>query len=78
MDVELRALTKKVDNINFPCDVRANLIADHDNRLQRMEDDIVEAKEHKSDRLVIWALVISAIAGWGGLILALLSIIAGV
>lgn len=72
---KIQALTEKVDNLNFPCNDRAVILADHDNRLQRIEDDVKKVANKRADRLVIWALVISAVAGWGGLLIALSDIL---
>jgi hypothetical protein len=66
-------LTVKVDAIHCPspkCAVHDTAIADQDNRIQTLEQlNTCEAKQ-KDNRLIIWGLVISAVAGWGGLIIA--------
>lgn len=72
---KIQALTEKVDSLNFPCNERALVLSEHDNRLQRIEDDIRKVANKKADRILIWGLLISAIAGWGGLLLALITII---
>jgi hypothetical protein len=53
------------------CVSHTNTMAEHDNRLQQIEDLITKKDSRKQDRYVIYALIISAVAGWGGLIIAI-------
>ena len=47
----------------------------HDNRIQSLENLISKKDSRKQDKYIIYALVISAVAGWGGLLIAVADIV---
>ena len=78
MATEQRSLRQAVERIRCPsprCNEHEAALAYQDNRIQVLEDEKKNKSDSKQNTYLFWGLLISAIAGWGGLIIALADII---
>ena len=71
-DTQIMAM--RIEAIKCPspmCLAHSSALTAFDSRLQVIEDMKKFVEKAKQDRYVIWGLLISAIAGWGALVIAL-------
>ena len=71
-DTQIMAM--RIEAIKCPspmCLAHSAALTAFDSRLQVFEDMKKFVEKEKQDRYVIWGLLISAIAGWGALVIAL-------
>jgi hypothetical protein len=76
---DVQQLNVAVARVKCPsplCVTHTNAITEQDNRIQQMEDLMIKKDSRKQDRYVIYALVISAVAGWGALAIAVAQLLA--
>jgi hypothetical protein len=73
---DMKAARLATQTLISSVNLHSTTLTNHETRIALQEQLVACKKENKVERKVIWGLVISAIAGWGGLIIAALELAA--